>query len=195
MTTSNFHEAISMKAFLPALIVLGLALPVIATAADYTVQPATSTLGFSGTFQGAAFNGAFGKWTASISYDAAHFAASKFDVNVDLASAKTGDKDRDTALPGTDFFDIAKFPQAHFVTTGFRQSGAQVVADGNLTLHGVTKPVTLGVIFKLQGKGATLDVAGTVKRLDFGVGSGDYADTSVIAADVKITAHLQLAPK
>jgi len=116
-------------------------------------------------------------------------------VTVDLASAKTADKDRDTALPGADFFNVAKFPQAHFVTTGFRQSGAQVLADGNLTLHGVTKPVTLNVSFKPQGAGAVLDVAGSLKRLDFGVGGGDYADTSVIAADVKITAHLQLVAK
>ncbi|HEV2679787.1 MAG TPA: YceI family protein [Rhodanobacter sp.] len=174
---------------------LALALPFAATAADYTVQPAASTLGFSDTFQGEAFNGHFGQWTAAISYDAANLATSKFDVEVALASVKTGDKDRDGALPGSDFFDIAKFPKAHFVSTGFHQSGALVIADGNLTLRGVTKPVSLNVTFKPQGKGATLDVTGTVKRLDFGVGGGDYADTSVIGADVKITAHLQLAPK
>lgn len=174
---------------------LALALPFAATAADYAVQPAASTLGFSDTFQGEAFNGHFGQWTAAISYDPANLAASKFDVEVVLASVKTGDKDRDGALPGADFFDVAKFPKARFVSTGFHQNGARVIADGNLTLRGVTKPVSLDVTFKPQGKGATLDVAGTVKRLEFGVGGGDYADTSVIGADVKITAHLQLAPK
>jgi len=184
-----------MKAFYSVLLALALTTPAVAAAADYTIQPAASTLGFAGTFQGAGFSGTFGKWTAVIRYDAAHLSASKFDVTVDLASAKTGDKDRDTALPGADFFNVAKFPQAHFVTTGFRQSGAQVLADGNLTLHGVTKPVTLNVTFKPQGVGAVLDVAGSLKRLDFGVGGGDYADTSVIAADVKITAHLQLVAK
>ena len=178
-----------------AVLFLVLAAPCAATAADYTVQPATSTLGFSGTFQGASFNGQFGQWTAAISYDAAKLASSKFDVTVALASVKTGDKDRDGALPGSDFFDVAKFPQAHFVTTGFHQNGTQVVADGMLTLRGVTKPVSLVVTFKPQGSGATLDVSGTVKRLDFGVGTGDYADTSVIGADVKIDAHLQLASK
>ena len=174
---------------------LALALPFATSATDYTVQPAGSTLGFSDTFQGETFNGHFGQWNAAISYDAANLASSKFDVDVDLASARTGDSDRDTALPGTDFFDVAKFPKAHFVTTGFRQNGAQVIADGQLTLRGVTRPVSLQVAFKPQGNGATLDVAGTVKRLDFGVGGGDYADTSVIGAEVKITAHLQLAPK
>ena len=177
------------------LLTLALALPFAARAADYTVQPAASTLGFSDTFQGETFNGHFGRWTAAISYDAANLAGSKFDVDVDLASAKTGDNDRDGALPGEDFFDVAKFPKAHFVTTGFRQNGAQVIADGKLTLRGVTRPVSLQVTFKPQGSGATLDVAGSVKRLDFGLGGGDYADTSVIGADVKITAHLQLAPR
>jgi polyisoprenoid-binding protein YceI len=70
-----------------------------------------------------------------------------------------------------------------------------VIADGNLTLRGVTKPVSLAVTFKPQGSGATLDVSGTVRRLDFGVGGGEYADTSVIGADVKIDAHLQLAAR
>ena len=178
-----------------AVLLLALALPCAAAATDYTIQPASSTLGFSGTFQGASFTGQFGQWTAAISYDAAKLASSKFDVTVTLASVKTGDKDRDGALPGSDFFNVAKFPQAHFVTASFHQNGAQVIADGNLTLRGVTKPVSLNVIFKPQGNGATLDVVGTVKRLDFGVGTGDYADTSVIGADVKINAHLQLAPK
>ena len=178
-----------------AILLLSLALPCAAAAADYTVQPAGSTLGFSNTFQGESFNGQFGQWTAAISYDAANLASSKFDVEVTLASVKTGDADRDGALPGPDFFDTAKFPKAHFVTTGFRQSGGKVIADGTLTLRGVTKPVSLEVTFKLQGSGATLDVAGTVKRLDFGVGTGDYADTSVIGGDVKVIAHLQLAPK
>jgi polyisoprenoid-binding protein YceI len=176
-------------------LLFALALPCMASAADYALQPSGSTLGFTGSFQGTSFDGQFNKWTAAISYDQAKLATSKFDVMVDLSSAKTGDSDRDSALPGPDFFDTAKYPQAHFVTTGFRQQGSQVIADGNLTLRGVTKPVSLNVTFKPQGSGATLDVSGTVNRLDFGVGGGQYKDTSVIAADVKITAHLVLAAK
>jgi polyisoprenoid-binding protein YceI len=175
-------------------VLIALATPFAASAADYTVQSG-STLGFTGSFQGSSFNGQFNKWTAAINYDATKLASSKFDVTVDLSSAKTGDSDRDSALPGPNFFDVAKYPQAHFVTTGFRQQGSQVIADGTLTLHGVTKPVSLNVTFKPQGSGATLDVSGTLNRLDFGVGGGDYKDTSVIAADVKVTAHLVLGAK
>ena len=178
-----------------ALLLCLLTLPAAAIAADYTVQPAASKLAFSGSFQGAGFDGSFSRWTAAISYDPAHLATSKFDVDVVLASAKTGDSDRDSALPGADFFDVAKYPQAHFVTTAFHRDGAQIIADGKLTLRGVIRPVSLRVTFAPHGSGATLDVSGIVKRLDFGVGGGDYADTSVIGNDVKITAHLQLAAK
>lgn len=177
-----------------SLVLLALVVPCIATAADYTVQPG-STLGFADSFQGSGFDGHFDKWTAAISYDQTKLASSKFDVTVDLSSAKTGDNDRDSALPGADFFNVATYPQAHFVTTAFHQQGGQVVADGMLTLRGITKPVSLNVVFKPQGSGATLDVSGSLKRLDFGVGGGQYADTSVIGADVKITAHLILKGK
>jgi polyisoprenoid-binding protein YceI len=172
-----------------------LAVPFASLAANYSVKQPGSTLGFSDTFQGAGFDGHFAKWNAAISYDPAHLSSSKFDVTVDLASAKTGDSDRDGALPGPDFFDTAKYPQAHFVTTGFHQAGGKVIADGTLTLRGITRPVSLIVDFKPDGSGATLDVSGTLKRLDFDVGGGQYADTSVIGADVKITAHLVLSAK
>lgn len=178
-----------------AILLLSFALPGAAFAADYVVQPTTSTLQFSGTFQGAAFPGHFSQWSATISYDPAQLTTSKFDVSVTLASVKTGDADQQDALPGTDFFNVAKFPKAHFSSTGFRQNGTQVIADGNLTLRGITKPISLNVIFKPNASGATLDVSGALNRLDFAVGSGEYADTSVIGARVKVTAHLQLVRK
>lgn len=183
-----------IKSAVSLALVLALALPFTASAADYSVQSG-STLGFTSNFQGSSFDGHFNKWTAAINYDPAKLASSKFDVTIDLSTAKTGDNDRDNALPGADFFNVAKYPQAHFVTTAFYQQGSQVIADGMLTLRGVTKPVSLNVVFKPQGSGATLDVIGTVKRLDFGVGGGQYADTSVIGPDVKVTAHLVLAAK
>lgn len=178
-----------------ALLLGALALPALAGATDYAMQKAGSKLAFSGSFQGAGFDGHFETFDAAIRYDPAHLDQSRFDVTVDLASAKTGDSDRDSALPGSDFFDVARFPKAHFVTTAFHQDGGKVIADGNLTLHGVTKPVSLTVNFTPTAAGATLDVAGTLQRLAFGVGGGDYADTSVIADDVKVTAHLQLTAK
>jgi polyisoprenoid-binding protein YceI len=172
-----------------------LALPLAASAADYRVAPG-STLGFSGKFQGQQFDGTFSKFDAAISYDPANLATSRFDVTVDLASAQTGDGDRDNALPGADFFDTARFPKAHYVTTGFtKAANGDVIANGNLTLHGVTKPVQLKVAFSPNAGGARLSVTTTLKRLDFGVGGGEYKDTSTIANDVLVNGTLNLQPR
>ena len=103
-------------------LLFALALPGLAAAANYTVQPGSSTLGFTGDFQGSEFEGNFGKWTALIRYDAADLGQSKFDVTVDMTSASTGDSDRDQALPGADFFNAMAYPTAHFVSTGFRRA-------------------------------------------------------------------------
>ncbi|KJV28732.1 YceI family protein [Luteibacter yeojuensis] len=178
-----------------AALALALALPFAATAADYTVGPG-STLGFSGKFQGQQFDGSFGKFDAAISYDPANLATAKFDVTVDVATAKTGDSDRDKALPTADFFDASKFPKAHYVTTGFtKDAKGNVVANGTLTLHGVSKPLALKVVFNPAAGGARLSVTGSMKRLDYGVGSGDYKDTSTIADDVLVNGTLNLLPK
>ncbi|NUO73484.1 MAG: YceI family protein [Frateuria sp.] len=174
-----------------------LALPGTAAAADYRVQQDQSRLGFSATFQGASFQGSFSQWHADIRFDPTHLGTSKFDVSVDTTSAATGDSDRDGALPGADFFNATKYPQAHYLTTGFmRLDGNRAIARGNLTLRGVSHPLNLTVTFTPQpGGGALMDVTGTLKRLDYGVGGGEYADTSVIGNDVTVNAHLVLAPK
>ncbi len=180
-----------MKQILCSLLLLA-TIPVLA--ADYSVQPG-STLGFSGIFQGATFEGEFKQFDAMIVYDPANLAASKFDVSVDIGSVVTGDSDRDNALPGEEFFDTAKFPNAHFVTSAFRKDGDKVMADGILTIKGVSKPVSLDVGFSPNGSNATLTVTTNLDRSDFTVGTGDYADTSTIGADVTVNAKLKLAAK
>lgn len=180
-----------MKRILCSLLLIA-AIP--AVAADYSVQPG-STLGFTGTFQGEAFTGEFKKFNATISYDAINLPASKFDVSVDISSVATGDSDRDNALPGDEFFDASKFPTARFVSTTFRKDGDKVIADGTLTIKGISKPVSLDVGFTPTGNGATLVVTTKLDRSAFGVGIGDYADTSTIGADVTVSGNLKLAAK
>ena len=101
------------------LILCCLLLPAAAFARDWQVDPATSTLGFKGSYQGDAFSGKFKSFSAQVRYDAADLASAKFDVTVDLASADTASSERDDTLKGSDFFAVAKFPSAHFVTSDF----------------------------------------------------------------------------
>ena len=162
-----------------------------AHAKDWTVDP-SSTLGFSGSYQGEKFSGTFARFTAKIALDEADLANAKLDVEIDVTSASTGNTDYDGELKGSAFFDYARFPKARFVSTSVARSGAGLVADGTLTIRDKSKPVQLALDFKPAGDAATLDVKTTLKRLDFDVGTGDWADTSLIAADVIVTSHLVL---
>ncbi len=172
-------------------ILAALALP--AMAKSWQVDPAHSALTFTNTYQEVEYTGQFRHFDAAIDYDPNDLAHAKFDVTIDIASLDTQNSERDHAALGADFFDTAKFPKAHFVTTAFHKAAdGKVVADGVLTLRGVSKPVALTVPFKPNGATATLDVTAQVKRLDFGIGTGQWADPSMIGDGVAVHGHLLL---
>lgn len=171
-----------------------LLLPGAASAHDWQVDAAKSTLTFKGSYQGEAFTGTFKKFAATITYDATDLATSKFDVTIDLASADTASSERDDSLKGSDFFDIGKFPKAHFITQSFAHAAdGGIETKGTLTLRDQTKPVTLKVRFAANGNAATLDVDTVLKRADFGLGSG--SDWAEVGADVPVHGHLVLSEK
>lgn len=173
---------------------LGFAAPVFAQ--TWQVDPAHSTLAFANTYQNVEYTGQFRRFTAVIVYDPNDLAHAKFDVGIDVTSFDTQNSERDHTALGADFFDTAKFPKAHFVTTSFRKAAnGEVLADGHLSLRGITKPVTLAVKFVPRGGTATLDVTAQLKRLDFGIGTGQWADPSMIGNGVTVHGHLLLRAK
>jgi polyisoprenoid-binding protein YceI len=158
-----------------------------ANAAPWKMDAAKSQLGFSGTQTGAAFKGRFTRFNALIDFDPNHPETSRITVTIDPASAVTGDSQRDTALPGNDWFDAAHFPQAKFVTSGIRKTGANAyAAAGILTLRGIAKPVTLP--FTLTIDGATAHARGHLNlvRTAFGVGQGTWTSGQWVALEVGI---------
>ena len=182
-----------MKWMVTIVPVLVFALPLSALAREWQVDPAHSTLTFTNSYQGVEYTGRFRHFNAVIDYDPNDLAHAKFDVTVDITSFDTQNSERDHTALGADFFDTAKFPKAHFVTTAFHKAAdGKVIADGVLTLRGVSKPVALTVSFKPNGNATTLDVTAQVKRLDFGIGTGQWADPSMIGDGVAVHGHLQL---
>ena len=165
-----------------------------AFAADY-VQQAGSTLTFATKYQGEVFAGSFPGFTARLSFDPAKLEGSKLDVVIPLAGANSKNAERDDTLKGNDFFDIAKFPQARYSATKFRSLGGNnYAADGSLTLRGVSKPVTLTFTWTAGAK-PVLTGKATVKRLDFGVGGGDWADTKTIPDETAISTIVKFDAK
>ena len=165
-----------------------------AMAADY-VQAPGSTLVFASNYQGETFTGKFGGFTTTLSFDPAQLATSKLDVAIQLAGTQTGNGDRDGTLVSADFFNVDKFAQARYTATKFRALGGnQYAADGTLSLRGVSKPVTLTFTWT-PGVQPVLAGKATVKRLDFGVGGGDWADTSTIPNEVAISTKVVFKAK
>ena len=109
-----------------------------------------------------------------------------------MNSADSGDKDRDGTMRGADIFDVAHFPTAHYVTRSFTKTATGYSAVGALTLHGVTKDVPIEFKFAPGAAGADTRAARReLKRLDFGVGQGDWKSTDWVADAVKVAFSLQ----
>jgi polyisoprenoid-binding protein YceI len=164
-------------------------------ATAYSADPQQSRLEFSGVQAGAEFKGTFHKFGADIEFAPDALASSRFDVQIELKSVDTMDKDRDTTIRGPDIFDVAHWPTAHYVTRRFTKTAAGYAAVGALTLRGVTKDVPIEFQFTAGGTGAKLEGTAKLKRLDFGVGQGDWKSTEWVADAVKIGFSLVLKPK
>lgn len=150
-----------------------------------------STLSFATAWSGDPIQGRFERWTAAIAFSPDALDASKVSVSIDMASARTGDAQRDASLPAADWFDSAAHPKATFSATKFEKKGAdRYVAHGSLSLRGVTKPIDLP--FKLTIAGNTAKVSGetSLDRTQFGVGQGEFTATDQIPAKVTVRVEL-----
>ena len=165
------------------------------TAASYTADPQQSRLEFVGVQAGAEFKAAFHKFTAAVDFAPDALASSRFDVQIELNSVDSKDKDRDTTIRGPDIFDVAHWPTAHYLTRSFTKSAIGFTAIGALTLRGVTKDVPIDFQFTPGAAGAKLEGSAKLKRLDFGAGQGDWKSTEEVADTVKVTFVLLLNPK
>jgi polyisoprenoid-binding protein YceI len=142
--------------------------------------------------------GHFGNIGGAIVLDESDITKSTVNVTIDVSTVDTGVGQRDADLKSPNFFDVAQFPTATFVSTSTRKSGSGLSVSGNLTLHGVTKPVVL------QVEGPTGPVPGmdkkphsgfsattTISRTAFGIAT--KFPTAVVGDEVKLTIDLDLA--
>jgi polyisoprenoid-binding protein YceI len=161
----------------------------------YSADPQQGRLEFVGVQAGADFKGSFHKFSADVEFAPDALANSRFDVQIDLKSVDSMDKDRDTTIRGPDIFDVAHWPTAHYVTRSFTKTAAGYSAVGALTLRGVTKDVPIDFRFTQVAAGAKLEGSAKLKRLDFGAGQGDWKSTEWVDDTVKINFSLVLTPK
>jgi polyisoprenoid-binding protein YceI len=167
-----------------------------AAAIAWTVDPARSQLTFHPRLAGGEFTGRFERFAATIRFDPADLAHSSLLVVVDLLGARTGDTDRDTALQGSDFFQTTRWPKGTFTSTGIRSLGdGRFEAIGRLTLRDVTRDVRVQFRFDPAapaGGAARMIGASNLRRLEFGVGQGDWRSTEWLDDAVRVEFDLAL---
>jgi polyisoprenoid-binding protein YceI len=189
----------------PAVAALVLASPSLAFAAEYVIDSAHSAANFSVKHMMVSnVRGAFSKVTGTANIDEKDITKSTVEAVIDATTINTNEPKRDEHLKSADFFDTAKFPSITFKSTKVEQAGQNLKVTGNLTLHGVTKPVVLDVEgFTTEAKdpwgntkrGGTATTK--INRKDFGLGWNSVLETGGVAVgeEVSITLDLELNKK
>lgn len=174
-------------------VMIGLAFVALApaSAAQWNVDYSKSRLGFAVQWSGQPFNATFKSWKANISFDPNDLAHANAIVTIDLGSETSIAPDNDDGLKGAEGFAISQFPTARFETTSFEaKSNENYVATGRLSLHGVTKQISLPFRLAIAGTSAHMVAKAVVLRTDFGLGKGEWASPTTIAHEVTITVDL-----
>ncbi len=187
-------------------LVVALALPSVGRGATWEADPAHSTIQFGiRHMMISTVHGQFKTFTATGTGDPAKPAAATVEATIDVATVDTGNEKRDTHLKSPDFFDVAQFPKMTFKSTKIEAAGpGKAKVTGDLTLHGVTKPVVLMVegptaVIKDPMGNTKVGATATTKinRKDFGIAWQKTLDGGglMIGDDVDVTIDLEAVKK
>lgn len=165
-----------------------------ANAAEFgSLQPEKSAFTFVSKQMGVPVEGAFRKFTAQIRIDPARPEAGHARIDIDLSGIDAGSAEANDEVKGKSWFNVREFPKANFVSSSVKAlGGGRFEAGGRMTIKG--KTVDMRAPFTLRQEKDVLILDGTfpLKRLDYGIGSGVWGDTSVVADEVLVKFHLIL---
>jgi cytochrome b561 len=188
-----FDKDATLRRMLPFCLALLISAPAYGADAKWDVIPEESSLTYTGKVMNKEFTGSFKIFTPEIYFDPTNPGQSKISVTVDIASLDSGDAERDTAAKGRDFFKSEEFPTAKFESQQITKiSDDGYVAAGTLTIRNTSLPVTLPftLVLPKNGGGKQRGIASgeiVIDRSTFQLGQGEWADTSMIANDIRIS--------
>ncbi len=162
----------------------------LAVAAQALVKP-QSEIAFTSKQMGVAVQGRFERFDGTVNVDPAKPESGKVSFTVDLASAAVGTAETAAELKKPEWFDVAKYPSATFQSTSIKSLGAgRLDVVGKLTIKGVSSEIHVPVTLVQQGDVLKVNGEFTIRRIDYKVGAGDWADTSLVANEVVVRPRL-----
>jgi polyisoprenoid-binding protein YceI len=181
--------------------IIALALPLVASASTWTIDPDHSNVGFKVKhLMVSNVKGSFDKHTGAVEINDKDITKSKVEVTIDTASINTNVQKRDEHLRSTDFFDVAKYPTMTFVSKKVDKAGKnKLKVTGDLTLHGVTRQVVLDVEpLSAESKDPWGNIRrGTtattkIDRKDFGLTWNKGLETGGVLVGEEVTINLEI---
>ena len=161
-----------------------------AEASEWQLVPDSSNVRFIGVQEGSAFRARFENFSAMIDFDPANPTEGKIVGVVKMDSAESGDAERDATLLEEDWFDPENHPESRFESERVEQlDDGTFAAHGQLTIIGVSQPVTMSFEFEVSDSTANFSGSFEIKRLDFGVG---WDATNWIDDEVAVQVRLKL---
>src|SRR5688572_12436762 len=160
-----------------------------------------SQLGFTVTHLGVSdISGTFNDFDVTVQSTKPDFSDAQFELSAKAASIDTRVEARNNHLKSADFFDVEKYPTLNFKSTSIKKVGKnKFKLSGDLTIHGVTKPVTMDLVYRgtvenpmSKKQTAGFQLTGTIKRSQFGI--GDKFPAPMISDDVRIKADGEFTP-
>ena len=169
-----------------------LTLPSLGHAVEFNaVQADKSAITFAYKQMGVGMEGRFKKFSAQLAFDPAKPTAAKATLDVDLASIDTGSAEANDEVAGKQWFNTKVYPTAHFSSSSVKALGGnRYEVAGQLTIKGRNQVVTAPTTVTVQGKAATFDGTFTLKRADFAIGEGPWADFGTVANEIQIKFHV-----
>jgi polyisoprenoid-binding protein YceI len=163
-----------------------------AQAIEFTqFQAGKSSLSFVSKQMNVPVEGQFKSFRSKLAYDPAKPAAAKAEFEIDLASIDAGSKDANDEVAGKAWFNTKAFPVARFVATSVKPLGGnRLEVAGKMTIKGKTLDLTTPVSVTQHGNSATFDGSLVLKRADYAVGDGIWADFGTVANEVQIKFRL-----
>ncbi|MDO8464013.1 MAG: YceI family protein [Gallionella sp.] len=163
-----------------------------AHAAEFNqVQAGKSTLTFAYKQMGVPLEGKFRKFGAQLAFDPARINVAQARLEADIGSIDTGSSEGNDEVAGKLWFNTRMYPVAQFVSTGVKALGGnRYEVLGKLTIKGRSLDVSAPFTFRQEGAVGMFDGAFTLKRLDYAIGEGIWADVGTVANEVQIVFHI-----
>jgi polyisoprenoid-binding protein YceI len=175
-----------------ALAVLGtLAFAPLGKAVEFTsVQTEKSSIGFVVHEMGVPVNGTFKRFGIDVAFDPAKPASARAAIDLDVTSIDAGSAEANGEVVGKLWFDTPTYPKARFESTAVKSLGGnRYEVSGKMTIKGRTREVAAPFTFTPQGAEAAFDGSFELKRADFAIGEGEWADFGTVANEIQVKFH------